>query len=191
MPQAGFEPAPMRFLRPPPLPLGYCGQRFSKSPARTSRADLHIRHLQCSEQDSNLHQRDSHSRASSGWATGAFSMDRGGNRTLIVRVQAGCLPVRRRALCFSVLREGFEPSSSGFGGQCSSNRAAATSSSFLVGCASAHLNDPGRIRTCTKLVLSQPPLPIGLLDLFFKRSPKRTLRPLHCTEQDSNPHKSG
>jgi hypothetical protein len=25
MPQAGFEPAPKRFLRPPPLPLGYCG----------------------------------------------------------------------------------------------------------------------------------------------------------------------
>src|SRR5687768_7250764 len=51
---------------------------------------------QCSEQDSNLHQRDSHSRASAGWATGAKLsdqgehkvrpiMDRGGNRTLIVR----------------------------------------------------------------------------------------------------------
>jgi hypothetical protein len=26
LPQAGFEPAPLRFLRPPPLPLGYCGE---------------------------------------------------------------------------------------------------------------------------------------------------------------------
>ena len=27
VPQAGFEPARARFLRPPPLPLGYCGLR--------------------------------------------------------------------------------------------------------------------------------------------------------------------
>lgn len=45
MPQVGVEPTPARFLRPPPLPLGYCGAL-----------------LQCSEQDSNLHVRDSHSR---------------------------------------------------------------------------------------------------------------------------------
>lgn len=29
MPQAGFEPALLRFLRPPPLPLGYCGHSIA------------------------------------------------------------------------------------------------------------------------------------------------------------------
>jgi hypothetical protein len=71
----------------------------------------------------------------------------------------------------TVLREGFEPSSSGFGGQCSSNRAAATTwfaqrTLRRVRFAQAP-NDPGRIRTCTKLVLSQPPLPLGYWTYVF------------------------
>ena len=48
MPQAGFEPAPERFLRPPPLPLGYCGPSlhpvlwagFEPAPTRLSTARL-------------------------------------------------------------------------------------------------------------------------------------------------------
>src|SRR3954471_4109957 len=149
MPQAGFEPAHKRFLRPPPLPLGYCGQ------------------LQCSEQDSNLHHRDSRSRASIGWATGA------------------CLHAH-----FQWTLEGVEPSLSGcrpdvlplddgpeFSFSLSVARRIRTfilelrrlvlirlsyrNTSFLP---TAYRlppisNDPGRIRTCTKLVLSQPPLP--------------------------------
>ena len=45
------------------------------------------------------------------------------------------------------------------------------------------LDDPGRIRTCTKLVLSQPPLPIGLLDLikFLICANLRHLRHLRST----------
>ena len=116
---------------------------------------FHSQCPECSEQDSNLHQRDSHSRASAGWATGAKSssralpMDRGGNRTLIVRVQAGCLPVRRRALLFfSVARR---------------IRTFILELRRLVlirlSYRNMSFNDPGRIRTCTKLVLSQPPLP--------------------------------
>ena len=72
MPQAGFEPAPARFLRPPPLPLGYCGHLFRRACTQRRRRICTSAHPQCSEQDSNLHQRDSHSRASAGWATGAF-----------------------------------------------------------------------------------------------------------------------
>ena len=112
MPQAGVEPARGWFLRPLPLPLGYCGRRRTRG--------HRLFQSSCSGQDSNLHQRDSRSRASAGWATGALlSVDAGGNRTLIRRVQTGCLPVRRRAHWLSVLREGVEPSTSAFGGPCS------------------------------------------------------------------------
>jgi hypothetical protein len=58
VPQAGFEPASARFLRPPPLPLGYCGSN-----------------CQCSEQESNLHRRGPQPRASCRWATGAFTIN--------------------------------------------------------------------------------------------------------------------
>src|SRR3954452_3401255 len=72
-----------------------------------------------------------------------------------------------------VLRAGFEPATAAFGGPCSSDRAVATS-----GVASSELrveskgaaftrntqlatpsSGPGRIRTCTDLILSQAPLP--------------------------------
>src|SRR5260221_14269147 len=56
MPRVGFEPTRKRFLRPPPLPLGYRGSLFCS--CATAR--------QCSEQDSNLQHRASRTRASTG-----------------------------------------------------------------------------------------------------------------------------
>src|SRR5262249_41748204 len=43
LPQAGFEPASARFLRPPPLPLGYCG-RNSLPVAATPASPLLLDH---------------------------------------------------------------------------------------------------------------------------------------------------
>lgn len=129
MPQAGFEPAPSRFLRPPPLPLGYCG--LFPLPVRWERARERVCSPQCSEQDSNLQRRDSQSRASAGLGyqsiTRRSTRPSGSRRELnphllganqvSSRLDDGPgLRVDTRPGWFSVLREGIEPSTSAFGG---------------------------------------------------------------------------
>ena len=106
MPQAGFEPAPARFLRPPPLPLGYCGFSALSRIRTCNTGILSPRPLPA-------------------WATRAFSGPRrDSNPHLLGANQASCHWTT--GPCFSALREGFEPSSSAFGGPRSSDRAVAT-----------------------------------------------------------------
>lgn len=80
-------------MRPPPLPLGYCGHVFTDRRLLTT--------TPCSEQDSNLQRRGPQPRASCPWATGAThamrAVDAGGTRTLITRVQTGGPTIGRQA----------------------------------------------------------------------------------------------
>ena len=151
MPQAGFEPARGWFLRPLPLPLGYCGRPRGQR----------LAHSSCSGQDSNLHQRDSRSRASAGWATGAPLHFSEWTPEGVEPSSAGCkpavLPLDDGPICFSVLREGVEPSTSAFGGPRSDP--IELPQRLLGTTASTPSRSPGRIRTCNRPVLSRPPLP--------------------------------
>ena len=104
MPQAGVEPAPARFLRPLPLPVGLLRPGIRSRESGSGVKDLLTPGScpqtpnPCSGQDLNLHCRASRARASCrvGLPERHVTMDAGGNRTLIPRVQAGSLPVRRR-----------------------------------------------------------------------------------------------
>jgi hypothetical protein len=103
-------------------------------------------------------------------------MDAGGDRTLISWLQARSLPVRRRARFF-LSRRG---KGSNLQPRPSESRALVRLSyrNFFYG--------PGRIRTCTNLILSQAPLPIGLLNRLLSTFP--SLLSDQCTGQESNLH---
>jgi hypothetical protein len=147
MPQAGFEPASARFLRPPPLSVGLLrpdnhGQSrglMDSIPSALSRSrtciDVTLNHAP---------------RAVGLPELPTSSMDRGGIRTLISWVQTKCPAIGRRAhYAVQALREGIEPSTSTFGG----------SRSGPVELQQHIQHDPGRIRTCTRPLLRRPPLP--------------------------------
>lgn len=140
--------------------------------------------FKCSEQDSNLHWRDSRSRASAEVGLPEHSWIPEGLEPSSPGCKPSVFPVGRRTHT-RVLREGFEPSASAFGGPRSSDRVVATSPARL---SVARHSGPSRIRTCTNLILSQAPLPnwaTGPRVLIHSPSSTR------CTERDSNPHPSG
>ena len=88
MPQAGVEPATARFLRPPPLPLGYCG-----SPANRHRFTVSALSRSRTCTDADLGRAPLPLGYQSIPTLGFFvHMDAGGTRTLILRVQTGCPP---------------------------------------------------------------------------------------------------
>jgi hypothetical protein len=131
MPQAGFEPAPARFLRPPPLPLGYCGPR-------------------CSEQDSNLHLRDSRSRASTNWAIRATGRRRDSNPHRLGASQGSCR-----------LDDGPVLSCRGKGSNLQPRPSEGRALVRLSYRNAKHFSGPSRIRTCTWPLLRRLPLPLG------------------------------
>ena len=165
---------------------------------------------QCSEQDSNLQQRDSRSRASAGIGLPEHSVDPGGNRTLIPRVQTGRLPVRRRAHLFSMLREGFEPSAPAFGGPCSDPIELPQRCHWsVVSCQLLSRPHFARLQLTTDNGLLTNPLTTDNEPLTnsWSRQDSNLHQPdsesgasaiwatepfvlIHCTGQDSNPHLS-
>ncbi len=156
MPQAGFEPAPARFLRPPPLPLGYCGRVLQNALSRTRTCtNVILDHAPLPfglpEQPAlfavQWSRRDSNPRfLVAGQAS--YQLDHG--------------PTFLRFF-LHMLREGFEPSSSAFGGPRSSDRAIATTINRAV---ATMISGPGRIRTCNTPLLRRRPLPSWATEPF-------------------------
>lgn len=107
MPRVGFEPTRKRFLRPPPLPLGYRGVEPRTDRAEDGPALLGFNALSrirtcitASLSRGPLPFGLPEQHPLTGLAASAasvFPVDAGGNRTLISWVQARGLPVRRRA----------------------------------------------------------------------------------------------
>ena len=177
MPQAGFEPAPARFLRPPPLPLGYCGPLHfsfvSASYLRGLRVSAHSRDTkatkgrrtheanfsQCSAQDSNLQLRGPRPRASAGWATRASPAFRGfahrqwtpeGVEPSFPGCRPGVFPLDDGPKLFTRCEKDSNLQPRPSEGRARPNRAVATFS-FRLPTSDFRLSShgPGRIRTCT------------------------------------------
>ncbi len=134
MPQAGFEPARGRLLRPLPLPLGYCGPH-ALSRIRTC-INVALDHAPLPV---GLPERQ--------WTPEGFEPSSPG-------CKPGVLPIGRRA---HVVCRG---KGSNLQPRPSEGRALVRLSYRNV----LSFSGPSRIRTCTCLVLGQVPLPVGLLD---------------------------
>ena len=164
LPRVGFEPTRKRFLRPPPLPLGYRGRIHSALSRTRTCNNVTLNHAPLP---------DWATRATRPWTPEGFEPSFPGCRP-------GVLPLDDGPFDSLLLAQGGPMHSCR--GKGSNLQPRPSESRALIRLSYRNqLHGSGRSRTCTNLILSQAPLPIGLLN--------RSTRFL-CTGRESNPRVS-
>lgn len=166
MPRAGFEPTPARFLRPPPLPVGLPRHHYNHAPGRirtciNATLDRTPLPIGLPKPTRTKWTTEGVEPSFPGCRPGVLPLDDAPNISLHTNLFSSYV--------FSCRGKG-----SNLQPRPSESRALIPIELPQLRLASSQIqNGPGRIRTCTNLILSKAPLPIGLLNRNLFHAPGR------------------